>query len=95
MQHIFAWRCSTRRYFTAVATAFGNFDSALNGTTFPSSARSDAVLLEATTGKFVALLDQMKSETTIPQAQIDRLNTLGSAFDTQLSQVGTDLSSPI
>ena len=85
----------TQQYFTAIAAAFGNFDTTLNGTNFPSSANADAVRLEATTGKFVAVLDQLKIETTITQAQVNHLDTLGNGFDTQLSQVASDLSSPL
>lgn len=85
----------TQQYFTAIATAFGNFDNTLNGINFPSSAHTDAVRLEATTGKFVALLNQFKSATAITQAQINHLNTLGNGFDTQLNQVASDLSSPL
>jgi hypothetical protein len=85
----------TQQYFTAIATAFANFDNTLNGTSFPSNAHADAVRLEATTGKFVALLDQFKSETTITQVQAVRLGTLGNGFDTQLNQVASDLSNPL
>jgi hypothetical protein len=85
----------TQQYFTAIATAFGNFDHTLNGTNFPSSAHADAVRLEATTGKFIALLDQFKSEAGITQAQANHLDTLGNGFDTQLTQVASDLSSPL
>jgi hypothetical protein len=85
----------TQQYFAAIATAFGNFDNTLNGINFPSSAYADAVRVEATTGKFVALLDQFKSETTITQAEVNHLDTLGNGFDTQLNQVVSDLSSPL
>jgi len=85
----------TQQYFDAIATAFTNFDTTLNGTSFPSNAHGDAVRLEVTTGKFVALLDQMKSATTITQAQILQLDTLGTGFDTQLNQVASDLTSPL
>ena len=85
----------TQQYFTAIATAFDNFDHTLNGTNFPSRAHADAVRLEATTGKFVALLNQFKRETTITQAQAIHLDTLGNGFDTQLNQVASDLSSPL
>jgi hypothetical protein len=85
----------TQQYFSAIATAFGNFDNTLNGINFSSSAHADGVRLEATTGKFVALLDQLKSETTITQAQVNLLDTLGNGFDTQLNQVASDLSSPL
>jgi hypothetical protein len=85
----------TQQYFAAIATAFGDFDNSLNGTNFPSSAHADAVRLEATTGKFVALLVEFKSATTITQAQVNQLNNLGNNFDTQLNQVASDLSSPV
>jgi hypothetical protein len=85
----------TQQYFAAVAAAFANFDNALNGTSFPSSAHADAVRLEATTAKFVVLLDTMKSATTISQTQINDLDTLGNGFDTELNQVASDLSSAL
>jgi hypothetical protein len=85
----------TQQYFSAIAADFGNFENTLNGTSFPSSAHADAVRFETTTGKFVALLNQIKSETTITQAQINKLDSLGNGFDTQLEQVASDLSSPI
>lgn len=84
-----------QQYFAAITTAFANFDSTLNGISFPSSAHADAVHLEATTGKFVALLDQLKSGATITQAQINHLDTLGNGFDTQMNQVASDLTSPL
>lgn len=84
-----------QQYFSTIASDFGALQGTIDNTRFPSSAEGDAAQLERATSNFEALLDQMKGESSISQAQLNQLQTLGSAFDTDFNQVISDLSSPI
>jgi hypothetical protein len=82
-------------YFTAIFNDFHDFQITLEGTSFPSSAQADANRFENTTGEFVALLYEIKIESSITADQVTQLDNLGNAWDTDLNQVMSDLSSPI
>jgi Domain of unknown function (DUF4389) len=84
-----------QQYFSTVAYDFSSFEAALDNTSFPSGTQSDAVQFEGATRSFVALLELLKSESSVPQAQLNQLATLGNSFDTDFNQVVSDLSSPI
>lgn len=84
-----------QQYFTLVAADFSAFQVSLFNTTFPSNDHADVARLETATSKFVALLEQLKSESSVSQAQLNQLQTLGNAFDTDFNQVNSDLTSPI
>ncbi|HEV7958925.1 MAG TPA: hypothetical protein VGP11_05650, partial [Acidimicrobiales bacterium] len=84
-----------QQYFSTVASDFSAFERTLVNTSFPSGTEADAVKFEGATRKFVALLDQLKGETSVSAAQLSQLATLGNAFDTDFNQVESDLTSPI
>lgn len=84
-----------QQYFSTSANDFRAFEVTLDNTNFPSGTQADATRFEAATRKFVALLDQMKSGTSISPGELDSLQSLGTAFDTDFQQVFSDLSSPI
>jgi hypothetical protein len=82
------------QYFAIAAVDFSNFEATMASTSFPSGVQADARQLETTTTKFVAVLDELKIGVAT-QSELTRLQTLGTAFDTEFQQVLNDLSSPI
>jgi hypothetical protein len=69
-----------QQYFALTAGDFTTFQSTLDGTAFPSGAQHDATVFKST---------------TITQSQINRLQSLGNTWDTDFSQVMSDLTSPL
>jgi hypothetical protein len=84
-----------QQYFSTVAKDLSDFQATLNSTSFPSGVQADAVQFKTATRQFVALLDQIKSGSSVSQAQLSQVQTLGTTWDTDFRQVISDLSSPI
>jgi hypothetical protein len=82
--------CSLQ-YLKRLSSDFDLFHTKVSGISFPSSARADAARLTAESATLVSLLDQMTSGGAT-QAQVNRLSTLGNTFDSDYSQVISDLS---
>jgi len=82
-----------KEYFARVDNAFGNFDSAISGISFPSSTNGDASTLKADTLKLLALLNRLSNGSgNVSQDQLNSLQSLLSALGSDYRQVVNDLN---
>jgi hypothetical protein len=82
-----------QQYYRTLAQDFSTFQETVASISFPSSAQADVTQLLNDTAKFDGELSALSvAGTTITQAQVNALQSLGNRFDTAYSQVISDLA---